>query len=93
MAYARPGDNVQLKISYLDEDQIFKGDVLCPRDTPMQSSMVLEAEIELMELQRPIFSKGSSCMMHIHTYADDVSIKEIKWAIEKDVKTGEEVKY
>lgn len=50
MTYGRPGDNVQLKISYLDEDEIFKGDVLCPRDNPMQSSMVLEAEIELLEL-------------------------------------------
>lgn len=31
-------------------------------------------------------------MMHIHTFADDVTIKEIKWALEKDVNTGEEVK-
>lgn len=54
--------------------------------------MVLECELELMELSRPIFSKGSQCMMHIHTYADDVSIKEIKWAVEKDANTGEEVK-
>ena len=36
--YGRPGDNVTLKISYLDEDQVFKGDVLCPRDAPMQAS-------------------------------------------------------
>lgn len=58
----------------------------------MQSSMVLECELELLELHRPIFSKGSSCMMHIHTYADDVTIKDIKWAIEKDPNTGEETK-
>jgi peptide chain release factor subunit 3 len=31
-------------------------------------------------------------MMHIHTYADEVQIKDIKWAIEKDIATGEEVK-
>ena len=31
-------------------------------------------------------------MMHIHTYADDVNIKDIKWAIEKDPNTGEETK-
>ena len=90
--YARPGDNVQLKISNLEEEQIFKGDVLCERDAPMQAAMILEAEIELLELNKPIFSKGSQCMMHIHTYADEVSIKDIKWAIEKDISTGEEVK-
>ena len=30
--------------------------------------------------------------MHIHTYADEVQIKDIKWAIEKDLGSGEEVK-
>ena len=58
----------------------------------MGVSQVLEAEIELLELLKPIFSRGSQCMMHIHTYADDVTIKEIKWAKEKDPNTGEEVK-
>ena len=58
----------------------------------MGVSQVLEAEIELLELLKPIFSRGSQCMMHIHTYADDVNIKEIKWAKEKDPNTGEEVK-
>ena len=88
----RPGDNVQLKISYLEEDQIFKGDVLCMRDAPMPIAQVLEAEIELLELLKPIFSRGSQCMMHIHTYADDISIKAIKWSKERDPNTGEEVK-
>ena len=90
--YGRSGDNVQLKISYLEEDQINKGDVLCPRDQPMAIAQVIEAEVELLELNKPIFSKGSQSMMHIHTYADEVSIKEIKWAKEKDPNTGEEVK-
>jgi peptide chain release factor subunit 3 len=58
----------------------------------MPVAQVLEAEIELLELLHPIFSKGSQCMMHIHTYADEITIKEIKWAIEKDANTGEEVK-
>ena len=89
--YGRSGDNVQLKISYLEEDQIFKGDCLCPRDNPMDISNVLECELELLDLLKPIFSKGSQCMMHIHTYADDVTIKEIKWAIEIDA-NGEAVK-
>lgn len=35
---ARPGDAVKVKVSYLQEDMINKGDVLCPRDDPMHSS-------------------------------------------------------
>lgn len=65
---------------------------MCPRDDQMPIAQILECELELLELHRPIFSKGSQCMMHIHTFADDVSIKDIKWALEKDVNTGEEVK-
>jgi sulfate adenylyltransferase subunit 1 (EFTu-like GTPase family) len=65
---------------------------LCPRDEPMAISQVLEAEIELLELLKPIFSRGSACMMHIHTYADEINIKEIKWALEKEKDTGELVK-
>ena len=83
---------MQLKVSYLDEDQIFKGDVLGPRDAPVPISQVIEAEVELLELLKPIFSKGSMCMMHIHTYADEISVKDIVWAVEKDPNTGEEVK-
>lgn len=89
VTYGRPGDNVQLKISNLDEEQVFKGDVLCPRDDLMPISQVLECEIELLELLKPIFSKGSQCMMHVHTYADDVTVKDIKWSKEKDQATGE----
>lgn len=83
---------MQLKVSYLDEDQIFKGDVLGPREAPVPISQVIEAELELLELLKPIFSKGSMCMMHIHTYADEISVKDIVWAREKDPNTGEEVK-
>ena len=90
--YARPGDNVQVKVSYLEEEMIFKGDCLCPRDSTMPISQVIEAEIDLLELLKPIFSKGSQAMMHIHTFADEITIKDIKWAKEKDQATGEEVK-
>jgi len=36
--FARPGDNVKIKVSNLQEEDISKGDCLCPRETPMHSS-------------------------------------------------------
>ena len=33
VTYARPGDAVKVKISNLSEDQVNKGDCMCPRDT------------------------------------------------------------
>jgi hypothetical protein len=56
----------------------------------MPASEIFEAEIELLELLdfKPIFSKGYQCMLHMHTFADDCSIKDILVAYEKDPNTG-----
>lgn len=91
--YARPGDNVQIKISNVEEDLLNKGDVLCPRDTGMPTSQLFEAELELLELleYKPIFSRGYQCMIHIHTYADEISVKNLIWSKEKDPASGQEV--
>ena len=45
--------------------------------------------LELLDY-KPILSKGSTCMMHIHTYSEDVEIKEIITAVETNEK-GESV--
>lgn len=89
--YARPGENVQIKLNHLADDQIGSGNVLSVRDNPMPSSQLFEAELDLLELveYKPIMSKGYTCMIHIHTFADEVSIKDIVWAIEKDPNTKE----
>lgn len=40
---------------------------------------LFEAEIELLELldYKPIFSKGYNCVMHIHTWNDEITVKDI----------------
>ena len=60
----------------------------------MPSSQLFEAELDLLELleYKPILSKGYTCMMHIHTFADEVSIKDLVWSVEKDNNTKELVK-
>lgn len=49
------------------------------RDDPMPVTQLFEAEIELLELldYKPILSRGYTCIMHIHTFADDCTIKDI----------------
>lgn len=90
--YARPGENVQIKLLHISEEaQINKGDVLCPRDAPIPESQLIEVDLQLGELldYKPIFTKGSTCMFHIHTYADDVSVKDLIWSETKNQNTGE----
>lgn len=48
VAYARPGENVQIKLLHVEEEQISAGSVLTMRDAPMPSSVLFEAEMDLL---------------------------------------------
>jgi peptide chain release factor subunit 3 len=56
---------------------------------------IFEAEVDVLELldYKPILSKGYSCMMHIHTFNDEIEIKEIIKAEEKNDKGEVTVKH
>jgi hypothetical protein len=85
---------VQIKLLHIreeDDDVVQKGHVVCFRDQVMPSSMIFEAEIEILELPefKPILSRGYQCMLHMHTFADEAFVKDILIAYEKDQSTGE----
>ena len=88
---AYPGDNVQLRINVADDDQVQRGFVLCHRDSMMPVTEIFEAEIDVLELleYRPIMAKGYTCIMHIHTFNDEIIIKDILKSVEKNDR-GEE---
>lgn len=54
----------------------------------MPVTNVFEAELDILELleYKPIISKGYTCIMHIHTYNDEVIIKDIIKSIETNEK-------
>ena len=54
----------------------------------MPCSELFEAEIEVLELlsYKPILSKGYQFILHIHTVADEATIKEILVSYEKNEK-------
>lgn len=83
--YATPGENVQIKINVAEDEQIQRGFVLCPRDAPMPATEIFEAEVDVLDLveYKPILTKGYTTMMHIHTYHDEVIIKDIVKSWEK----------
>ena len=83
--YAKPGENVQVQVNVADDDQIQRGYVLCHRDSMMPVTEIFEAEVDVLDLleYKPIISKGYTCMMHIHTWNEEVVIKDIISSIEK----------
>lgn len=52
----------------------------------MPATEIFEADIDVLDLVefKPILTKGYTCMMHIHTYHDEVTIKDIVKAWEKN---------
>ena len=54
----------------------------------MPCSELFEAEIDVLELlnYKPILSKGYQFILHIHTVADEATIKEILVSYEKNDK-------
>ena len=89
MKYAKPGENVKIRLQGLsDETVVNKGDVLCPIATPIPVTDLFEAEVEVLELlsYKPILSKGYQFILHIHTVAEEAYIKEILVSYEKNDK-------
>lgn len=73
-------------LNVTEDSQCNKGDVLCHRENVCPTAEVFEAEIEILELltYKPIMSRGYSCMMHMHTFADECVVKDILISREKD---------
>lgn len=82
--FARPGENVQIKLTGLEEHHYNKGDVIVSREHPVPVTMLFEAELNLLELidYKPIMSKGYQAILHLHTIAMDCLVKDILEATE-----------
>merc|ERR1712166_1336738 len=82
---AYPGENVQVKINIADEDSLVGGNVFCHRDSMMPVTQMFIAEIDVLQLleYKPIISKGYTCMMHIHTFSDELAIHEFDNELEE----------
>ena len=54
----------------------------------MPVTEVFEAEMDVLDLldYKTILTKGYTCMMHIHTFNDEVVIKELIKSIDKNEK-------
>lgn len=62
--------------------------MLIQREQTMPVTDLFEAEINVFELlsYKPILSKGYQCILHIHTVADEATIKDILISYETNEK-------
>ncbi|KAK3586076.1 hypothetical protein CHS0354_033198 [Potamilus streckersoni] len=86
---ANPGENVKIKVSGIEEEDVSPGFVLCPVDNVCHTGKVFDAQIVILE-HKSIICAGYSAVMHIHSCAEEVTIKALICIIDK--KTGEKTK-
>ncbi|CAI5759056.1 unnamed protein product [Candida verbasci] len=79
---AYSGEQVRLKIKGAEEEDLQAGYVLTSPKNPVKTVTKFEAQIAIVEL-KSIMSNGYSCMMHIHTAIEEVTITQIKHKLEK----------
>lgn len=83
---AYPGENVKIKVTGVEEEDVSPGFVLCSPENLCHTGHIFDAQIVIME-HKSIICAGYRCMLHIHTCAEEVTIKILICLIDK--KTGE----
>ncbi|CAG5133053.1 unnamed protein product, partial [Candidula unifasciata] len=83
---AMPGENVRLKISGVEEEDVSPGFVLCSPDNVCNTGRVFDAQIVILEY-KSIITAGYSCVIHIHTCVEEVTLKALLCLVDK--KTGD----
>lgn len=83
---ANPGENLKIKVSGVEEEDITGGFVLCSPENLCHTGKLFDAQIVILE-HKSIICAGYSAVLHLHTSSEEVTIKALLCIIDK--KTGE----
>lgn len=85
LGYAGTGESVTLHLKGIEEDEIKRGYVICGQQFWTNTALEFEAEINVFELlPAHCFGPGFTCMMHLHTVLEEVSITHLSRLEEVD---------
>ena len=88
VAFAKPGENVRIKLANTGEDMVAKGFVLSAIDQPIPVVRRFRGILQVIELleHRPIISPGYKCILHVHTATEECQIAKLLSGVDR--KTG-----
>lgn len=87
---ALAGENVEVKIQGVEEEEIGKGFVICDNNSLCHYSDTFDAKVHIQDI-KSIMAPGYQSIIHIHTLTEECSIKNIIAMVEK--KTGKLQKF
>jgi len=80
------GENVKIKLKGVEEEDVSQGFVLCEMSNPCRTGRLFDAQVVILE-HKSIICAGYSAVCHIHTVAEEVTVKLLICLIDK--KTNE----
>jgi len=88
---AKPGENVKVRVN-IGAEELHKGFVLCSAASPCKAATSFVCQIALVETlpERPIYTAGYPCMLHIHTAETECTCVKLISVVDK--KTGKKKK-
>lgn len=77
--YAKPGENIKLKVKGVEEDDVMRGMVVCEAEKQCYVAHDIEVQLQMLELpeHKKILSTGYTCVMHLHTALEEVEITHV----------------
>ena len=83
------GENLRLRISGIEEEQVGAGFVLCSRHdlTPVVSKF--ECQLVILELleHNPVFTTGYKAVIHVHSVTEEVEVTDLLATIDPKTRT------
>ncbi|CAM8879236.1 unnamed protein product [Rhodiola kirilowii] len=88
---AGPGENLRVRLSGVEEEDILSGFVLCTVANPISAVSEFTAQLQFLELlDNAIFTAGYKAVLHIHSVVEECEIVELLQQI--DSKTRKPIK-
>lgn len=79
---AQCGDQVRIRVKGVEEEDVTPGFVLTSRKNPIHCVTAFEAQIQILDLKN-ILTSGFSCVMHVHTTIQEITISALLHKLEK----------
>eukprot|EP00249_Psilotum_nudum_P023933 c29030_g2_i3 orf=972-2195(-) len=85
---ARPGENLRIRLSGIEEDDISPGFVLSSVYRPITEVLEFDAQLQILELldHKAIFTAGYKAVLHIHAIVEECEIIELLQQIDPKTK-------
>lgn len=92
VAAALPGENLKLRVSGIEEDEVSPGFVLSSVVRPVPEVTYFDAQIQVGELleHKPIMTGGYNAILHIHSVTEECEVSKLFFKV--DPRTKEKTK-